>query len=140
MSFPEASESGDPPPPRGSWSPQDSGTIRRSCQSAAGRGLAIACLACGALIVPSMIVMMFPAALVSWFTRPDIGRSGREWVASTVFFGPPVLLTLFALLFGILALRRTHRGTNEYRTGIAGLIVTVVVAVFVLVPSLQRGY
>ncbi|HKS00185.1 MAG TPA: hypothetical protein VJS86_00820 [Arthrobacter sp.] len=87
-----------------------------------------------------MVVMMFPAALVSWFTRPDIGRSGREWVASTVFFTPPVVLTLLCLLFGILALRRTHRGSSEYRISLAGLMAAVVVGLFVLGPSLLRGY
>jgi len=87
-----------------------------------------------------MMVMMFPAAFVSLFTRPDHGRNGREWVASTVLFGPPVLLTLLSLLFGLLALRRTQGGSNEYKINVAGLIVTVMVAGLVLVPSLQRGY
>lgn len=129
MSFPQAPESGEPPP---GYDPR----YRRRADS----GMGVASLVCGALILPSMMIMMVPAAFVSWFTRPDRGRSGREWVASTVFFFPPVSLTLFSLLFGFLALRGSPRGSTGCRTGGAGLTVAVVVAVFVLLPSLQRGY
>ena len=129
MSFPQAQEPGGPSPGHGPGH-------RRLGDS----GMGVASLACGALILPSMMMMVFPAAFVSLFTRPDRGRSGREWVASTVLFGPPVSLTLFSLLFGLLALWGTRRGSTGYRSGAIGLSVTAVMAVFVLVPSLQRGY
>ena len=148
MSFPQAQEPGGPSPGHGPghrrppdhMRPPDSGMRHPDRRWPPDSGMGVASLACGALILPSMMVMVFPAALVSLFTRPDHGRSGREWVASTVFFCPPVSLTLFSLLLGVLALWRTRRGSMGYRTGAIGLTVTAVVAVFVLVPALLRGY
>lgn len=129
MSVPQVPESGGPAPRNGPGR-------RRVGDS----GMGVASLACGALILPSLLVMMVPAAFVSLFTRPDHGRSGREWVASTVLFGPAVSLTLFSLLFGLLAVGGTCRGSPGYRTGAVGLVVAVIVAGFMLVPSLLHGY
>jgi hypothetical protein len=103
-------------------------------------GMGVASLVCGALALPSAAVTMFPAAFVSLVTRPDSGRSGREWVASAVFFTAPVMLTLLSLIFGLIALGRGPLHSTGFRTGAAGLLLESLEAVFILLPAIVRGY
>jgi hypothetical protein len=129
LSFPQAPEPGVPPPEYG-----------HGDQRPSNSGMGVASLACAAAVVPSMMVTSVPATFVSLFTRPDHGRSGREWVASTVFFGAPVLFTLLSLIFGLVALRRAPRGSKDIRTGVAGLVAGSLVAIIVLLPTLQQDF
>jgi hypothetical protein len=129
MSFHETPESGGQPPGRrpGYRPPDDS-------------GMGVASIVCGALVVPSMMVTTAPATLVMLVTRPDSGRSGREWVASAVFFTAPVMLALLSLIYGLVTLGRAPLRSRGFRTGAAGLLLAGLEAVFVLLPSIARGY
>ncbi|MET3932069.1 hypothetical protein ABIE00_000115 [Arthrobacter sp. OAP107] len=128
MSFQVTPESGGRPPRRlGCRPPDDS-------------GMGMASLVCGALVVPSMVVTTAPATLVMLVTRPDSGRSGREWVASAVFFTAPAMLTLLSLVYGLVALGRAPRRSKGFKTGAAGLVLAGLEAVFILLPSIVRGY
>jgi hypothetical protein len=103
-------------------------------------GLGVASLVCGALVVPSLMVTTVPATLVMLVTRPDSGRNGREWIASAVFFTAPVMLTLLALVYGLVALGRAPVRSTGFKTGAAGTVLAGLEAVLILVPSIARGY
>ena len=129
MNVHETPASGGPPPGRRlGYRPPD-----RS-------GMGVASLVCGALVVPSAMVTVIPATFVMLVTRPDRGRSGGEWVASTVFFTAPVILALLSLIFGLVALGRAPLRSTGFRTGAAGLVLASLEAVFILLPSIARGY
>lgn len=123
MSFPQAPGYGAPPQQHG-----------RNYQSAEGYGLAVASLACSALILPSAFVTMYPAMLAMLFTRPDTGSNAKEWVANVVFYSLPALFTLFSLTFGSVAVRRSVRGTSVRRLCIAGFTVAAVAAAILVWP------
>jgi len=128
MSFQVTPESGGRPPRRPGYRPPDDS------------GMGMASLVCGALVVPSMMVTTAPATLIMLVTRPDSGRSGREWVASAVFFRAPALLTLLSLIYGIAALGRAPLRSTGFKTGAAGIVLASLEAVFILLPSIARGY
>ena len=153
MSFPQASESGDPPPPHGptdpwvqippgpgTWSqspdpwPQGPGMQVPGYQSPHGHGLAVATLVCGALILPGGFAMLGPAMFAMLFTRPDTGSNGKEWVANVVFYSLPALFVLLCLIFGILAVRRSLWRTSVRRISTAGLIVGAVETAIIVWP------
>ncbi|MFC9352532.1 hypothetical protein [Arthrobacter sp. NPDC057013] len=94
----------------------------------------MASLVCGVLVLPGAFVSLYPAMLAMLFTRPDSGSNGEEWVANVVFYSLPALFALFSLIFGILAVRRSIRGTGVRRTGVAGLIAAAVAAAILLLP------
>jgi len=133
MDFPQAPKVRSQPPrygpggqgPEGPVSPRES-----------GKG--VASIACATLVVPSMVVTAMPTMFVALFTRPDTG-SNEEWMANMVFLSLPVLFGLLSVIFGLVALRRTPRGTNGWSLGVAGLIVVGVEAVVILLPAVLRG-
>lgn len=134
MDFPQAPKVRSQPPrygpggqgPEGPVSPRES-----------GKG--VASIACATLVVPSMVVTAMPTMFVALFTRPDTGSNGKEWMANMVFLSLPVLFGLLSVIFGLVALRRTPRGTNGWSLGVAGLIVVGVEAVVTLLPAVLRG-
>jgi hypothetical protein len=134
MDFPQAPKVRSQPPrygpggqgPEGPVSPRES-----------GKG--VASIACATLVVPSMVVTAMPTMFVALFTRPDTGSNGKEWMANMVFLSLPVLFGLLSVIFGLVALRRTPRGTNGWSLGVAGLIVVGVEAVVILLPAVLRG-
>jgi uncharacterized membrane protein YdfJ with MMPL/SSD domain len=99
----------------------------------------VASIACAALVVPSMVFTAVPTMFVALFTRPDTGSNGKEWMANMVFLSLPVLFGLLSVIFGLVALRRTPRGTNGWSLGVAGLIVVGVEAAVILLPAVLRG-
>jgi len=86
-----------------------------------------------------MVVTAVPTMFVALFTRPDTGSNGKEWMANMVFLSLPVLFGLLSVIFGLVALRRTPRGTNGWSLGVAGLIVVGVEAAVILLPAVLRG-
>jgi hypothetical protein len=152
MSFHQAPEPGDPPPPNRPAGPVAAGHGMAGPgpgPGGQGPGLqgpgygypgpggyseAVATLVCGALILPSMIVTLGPAMFAMLFTRPDTGSNGKEWVANVVLYSLPALFVLLSLIFGRLALKRSVRGSSMRRIGIAGLIVAGVETVLIVLP------
>ena len=134
MNFPQA--------PNVSSQPPESGPGRRGLEgpvSAGKSGRGVASIVCAALVVPSMVVTAVPTMFVALFTRPDTGSNGKEWMANLVFLSLPLLFGLLSVAFGLIALRRSPRGTNGWSLGVAGLVVVGVEAVVLLLPAVLRG-
>ncbi|WP_395399732.1 hypothetical protein ACHMXB_15525 [Arthrobacter sp. UC242_113] len=72
--------------------------------------------------------------LAMLFNRPDTGSNGKEWVANIVFYSLPALLAALSLTLGLIALKRSVRGSGVRRTGIAGLIVAGVETAIIVFP------
>ncbi|PNH81880.1 DUF3953 domain-containing protein [Arthrobacter sp. AFG20] len=133
MSDQRAPEYLEPPPRYGPPGKSFGGQRQR------GSGPGVASIVCAVLVMPSMMITIMPTMLIALFTRPDTGSNGKEWMANFVFLSLPVLLGLLALTFGLVAFRRSPRGSNGWSAGVAGLIVVPVEAVIIFLPAIQRG-
>jgi hypothetical protein len=141
--FSQAPNPGSQPPGDGRGGQGLEGPVSAGQFGKAGKsgksGKGVASIACAVLVVPSMVFTAMPTMLVALFTRPDTGSNGKEWMANLVFFSLPLLFGLLAVIFGLVALRRTPRGTTGWSLGVAGLIVVGVEAAVILLPAVLGG-
>lgn len=125
MSLPEphALSAGSTPPPPGHEPPPAASPSARPRRPGSG-GAGIASLVLSVAASASMIVTVPLSLMAALFTRPDMGRGQRDWVAPLVLWSLPAVLGLLAVSLGIAAVRRSSSGSNSWSAAVAGLWIS----------------